>query len=80
MPYGVDDPTDEDTARRDERAIRKERERQSMATAAAIWVAKKSTLMFHRRRNRRGRHWRQIVYNNGHSVWEGMREREIGTD
>ena len=26
MPYGVDDPTDEDTARRDERAIRKERE------------------------------------------------------
>ena len=53
----------------------------------AIWVAKKSTLMFHRRRQRRHRrrrrrrHWRQIVYNNGHSVWERRKgEREIGEE
>ena len=64
-------------------AIRDERAREvseSMAAAMAIWVAKKSTLMFHRRRRRRQRrrrrHWRQIVYNNGHSVWEEDEERE----
>ena len=70
-------------------AIRDERARESrVESMAAIWVAKKSTLMFHRRRRRRRRrrrqcrrrrHWRQIVYNNGHSVWEEeQRDRRGG--